>query len=113
MCTQFHPSKNLIVSCSLDQTLRLWDFTNLKKKYTSSLYQKKFNDSISGSEVEIKGVMEGHDRGVNWCSFHPTQNLIVSASDDRKLKIWKYSGFYSKLNEKNLGLSYFFHKISE
>lgn len=35
--------------------------------------------------------MEGHERGVNWCSFHPTLNLIVSAADDRKIKLWKYT----------------------
>ena len=35
--------------------------------------------------------MEGHDRGVNWCDFHPTEKIIISASDDRKIKIWKYT----------------------
>lgn len=35
-------------------------------------------------------VCEGHERGVNWCSFHPTQSYIVSAADDKKIKIWKY-----------------------
>lgn len=41
--------------------------------------------------MEIIAVMEGHDRGVNWCSFHPTLNLIASAADDRKVKLWKYT----------------------
>mmetsp|Transcript_33418 Transcript_33418/g.30415 ORF Transcript_33418/g.30415 Transcript_33418/m.30415 type:complete len:122 (-) Transcript_33418:2822-3187(-) len=35
--------------------------------------------------------MEGHERGVNWCSFHPTTNLIVSGADDRKVKLWKFN----------------------
>lgn len=35
--------------------------------------------------------MEGHDLGVNWCAFHPTMNLIISAADDRKVKLWKYT----------------------
>ena len=35
--------------------------------------------------------MEGHERSVNWCAFDPTLNLIVSASDDRKVKLWKYT----------------------
>lgn len=36
-------------------------------------------------------MLEGHDRGVNWCSFHPTQNLIVSGADDKRLKLWKFT----------------------
>jgi coatomer protein complex subunit alpha (xenin) len=35
--------------------------------------------------------MEGHNAGVNWCSFHPRDNLIVSASDDKRIKLWKFS----------------------
>jgi len=92
MCAQFHPSKELIVSCSLDQTVRLWDYSNLVKKYTSSGSSKPSEGSYSGTEVELKAIMEGHDRGINWCDFHPTQNLILSAADDRKVKLWKYNG---------------------
>jgi len=92
MCAQFHPSKELIVSCSLDQTVRLWDYSNLIKKYTSSSSSKPSEGGYSGTEVELKAIMEGHDRGINWCAFHPTQNLILSAADDRKVKLWKYNG---------------------
>ncbi len=88
MCAQFHPTKDLIVSCSLDQTLRLWDFSTIRKKYSQS---KSQNNEYASNEVEIHAVLEGHERGVNWCSFHPTLNLIVSAADDKKVKIWKYS----------------------
>ena len=93
MCAQFHPSKDLIVSCSLDQTVRLWDYTNLNNKYTSvGKKDKSQDDGLPKQEVEIKAIMEGHDRGVNWCAFHPTANLIVSGADDRKVKLWKYGG---------------------
>jgi WD40 repeat protein len=27
MCAQFHPKEDLIVSASLDQTIRIWDIT--------------------------------------------------------------------------------------
>ena len=91
MSADFHPTKDLIVSASLDQTLRLWDYSLLRKKYTSSTGTKR-NDVVIGNEVELKSIMEGHDRGVNWCHFHPTLNLICSGADDRKLKLWKYSG---------------------
>ena len=41
------------------------------------------------SDAGVKYVLEGHDRGVNWVSFHPTQNLIVSGADDRQVKLWR------------------------
>jgi coatomer protein complex subunit alpha (xenin) len=34
-------------------------------------------------------VLEGHDRGVNWASFHPSLPLIVSGADDRQVKLWR------------------------
>lgn len=43
MCAQFHPEKvtqylmkNFIVSCALDASIRLWDFTVLRKRLTES-----------------------------------------------------------------------------
>jgi len=41
--------------------------------------------------------MEGHERGVNWAIFHPTLPLVGSASDDKTIRIWKFSD--SKYNE--------------
>ena len=43
------------------------------------------------NDVIIKYVLEGHDRGVNWSSFHPTLPLLVSAADDRHIKLWRMS----------------------
>jgi len=102
MCAQFHPTKDLIVSCSLDQTLRLWDYSNLRRKYTSGAKAKPHEGGYTGNDVEVKAIMEGHERGVNWCSFHPTTNLIVSAADDRKVKLWKYNGIKRNSSQSNL-----------
>ena len=46
---------------------------------------------MSGSEVELIQIMEGHSAGVNWCAFHHDQHYIVSSSDDKKIKLWKYN----------------------
>ncbi|KAF0990267.1 hypothetical protein HZS_3940, partial [Henneguya salminicola] len=97
MCAQFHPNLPLIVSCSLDQTIRLWDMTALKNKFFSP--SKQNENSLKMSSIEIlapmdvvtKNILEGHERGLNWVSFHPTQPLIISCSDDRSLKIWRFS----------------------
>lgn len=40
----------------------------------------------------VKHVLEGHTRGVNWASFHPTLSLIVSGADDREVKLWRMNG---------------------
>jgi coatomer protein complex subunit alpha (xenin) len=64
------------------------------------------------TDAVVKFVLEGHDRGVNWVSLsvnrtsasskqvkradisyfsHPTLPLIVSAGDDRLVKLWRMS----------------------
>ncbi|XP_052228436.1 coatomer subunit alpha-like [Dreissena polymorpha] len=97
MCAQFHPSEDLIVSSSLDQTVRVWDISGLRKKSVSpgsnSLEERLRNsgqpDLFGMSDAVVKHVLEGHDRGVNWVTFHPTLPLIVSGADDRQVKLWR------------------------
>lgn len=50
------------------------------------------NDLFGGSDVVVKYVLEGHDRGVNWASFHPTLPLVISGADDRQVKLWRMNG---------------------
>ncbi|CAI9757967.1 unnamed protein product [Fraxinus pennsylvanica] len=94
MCASFHPKEDLVVSASLDQTVRVWDIGALKKKTVSPaddiLRLGQMNtDFFGGVDAVVKYVLEGHDRGVNWASFHPTLPLIVSGADDRQVKIWR------------------------
>lgn len=49
-------------------------------------------DLFGGGDAVVKYVLEGHDRGVNWASFHPTLPLIVSGADDRQVKMWRMNG---------------------
>ncbi|XP_062098492.1 coatomer subunit alpha-1-like [Humulus lupulus] len=96
MCASFHPKEDLVVSASLDQTVRVWDISSLKKKSGTSapvddiLRLGQMNsDLFGGVDSVVKYVLEGHDRGVNWASFHPTLPLIVSGADDRQVKLWR------------------------
>lgn len=49
-------------------------------------------DLFGGGDAAVKYVLEGHERGVNWASFHPTLPLIVSGADDRLIKLWRMNG---------------------
>lgn len=46
---------------------------------------------FSTGDAVVKHLLEGHDRGVNWATFHPTLPLILSGSDDRQVKLWRMS----------------------
>ncbi|KAJ3014266.1 UNVERIFIED_CONTAM: hypothetical protein HDU68_000356 [Siphonaria sp. JEL0065] len=110
MSALFHPKEDLVVSASLDQTIRVWDISGLRKKHASP-QSMQFEDlqrhggppgpggpggpgqpdMFGNTDVVVKYVLEGHDRGVNWASFHPNLPLIVSGSDDRQIKLWRYN----------------------
>ncbi|CAH8871017.1 unnamed protein product [Trichobilharzia szidati] len=114
MCAQFHPKEDLIVSASLDQTVRVWDMSGLRKKSVApsslsnledharqftgqsgpggsgpNLFGPSHTELFGTTEVIVRHVLEGHDRGVNWVAFHPTLPIVVSAADDRLIKIWR------------------------
>lgn len=46
-------------------------------------------DLFGQADAVVKHVLEGHDRGVNFATFHPTLPLLVSGADDRQVKLWR------------------------
>lgn len=101
MSAQFSPNEDLVVSASLDQTIRCWDISSLRQKSvrpTDVMSQVRGQlpaavnaDLFGSSDAVVKYVLEGHTRGVNWASFHPTLPLIISGADDRQVKLWRMS----------------------
>ena len=102
MCASFHPKDDLIVSASLDQTVRVWDTAGLRKKTVrgtspavkdpngnNAVMSRVNADLFGGTDAVVKYVLEGHERGVNWASFHHSLPLIVSGADDRQVKLWR------------------------
>ncbi|KAK4053259.1 hypothetical protein OIO90_004033 [Microbotryomycetes sp. JL221] len=100
-CAQFHPKEDYVVSASMDQTVRVWDISGLRKKNTAAqplTFEEQVQransnqaDLFGNTDAVVKYVLEGHDRGVNWATFHPTLPLIVSCGDDRQIKLWRMS----------------------
>jgi len=95
MSAMFHPQNDLVVSASLDTTVRVWDTTGLRRKNVRSgpptAGQGRDTELFGGMDAVVKYVLEGHDRGVNWATFHPSQSLIASGADDRSVKLWRMS----------------------
>eukprot|EP00659_Diplonema_papillatum_P021672 gene21672-33360_t len=88
MSAFFHPRKDLVVSASLDHMIRIWDLYGLKARRTNnSNYPGQ--EIFGNNDVQVKFILEGHERPVNYASFHPTKNLVVSGSDDNSVKVWR------------------------
>ena len=89
--------------------IRVWDYSSLRKRHSAapqniaSSFEEQtlqrsmqYNnaqatDIFGNTDVTVKFVLDGHDRGVNWISFHPNLPLLVSAGDDRLIKLWRMS----------------------
>lgn len=81
----------MIASGSLDQTVRVWDFTKLKEKSLQKSGSKP-NDLFGSLDVEVKHILEGHEKGVNWVNFHPNNQTLASGADDKTIKLWRLQG---------------------
>src|SRR6266550_6092583 len=86
MSAQFHPKEDLVVSASMDQTVRVWDISGLRKGSPNAGGPGNMGSSGPGnfetfdSFSTVKYVLEGHDRGVNFAMFHPTLPPTISAA---------------------------------
>ncbi|ELV10581.1 Coatomer subunit alpha, partial [Tupaia chinensis] len=82
MCAQFHPSEDLVVSASLDQTVRVWDISDDRQVKIWRMNESK------AWEVD---TCRGHYNNVSCAVFHPRQELILSNSEDKSIRVWDMS----------------------
>ncbi|KAK1937599.1 WD domain, G-beta repeat domain containing protein [Babesia divergens] len=119
MCASFHPTKDLLVSASLDHTARIWDVTTLREKHcaiqgignqSSSKLLSNFQlinssqghsrpsdfgkqgDRLPFADITCIYTLTGHNKGVNWAIFHDTLPLVITAGDDKTIRVWRFSG---------------------
>lgn len=72
--------EDLIVSGSLDQSIRIWDCKGLGDVAKKSALLP---------DIVIRQIVDGHDRGVN--SIAVGDGIFVSGGDDRDVKVWEWS----------------------
>ncbi|XP_021498880.2 POC1 centriolar protein homolog B isoform X3 [Meriones unguiculatus] len=104
---RFSPDKRLIVSCSEDKTVKIWDTASKQcvNNFSDSVGFANFVDfnptgtciASAGSDHTVKiwdirvnkllQHYQVHSGGVNCLSFHPLGNSLVTASSDGTLKI--------------------------
>ncbi|ESU37010.1 Putative WD-repeat family protein [Giardia duodenalis] len=91
MCARWHPTEDLIVTASMDATVRVWDISSIRTKGATGRFQQLAMQALSLPHTIISSsvVGTGHGRGVNWVSWMPDAgNYFLSGSDDTKCKLW-------------------------
>ncbi|CDI84888.1 coatomer alpha subunit, putative [Eimeria praecox] len=90
--TFFHDVYPWILSASDDQTgLRERSGGVAGAVGRSGSRSSAHGDIFAATDAVCKLVLEGHERGANWATFHPSMPLIASAADDKLIKLWRYN----------------------
>jgi len=69
----WHNTRPLAVSCSDDQSVKLWKVTE--------------------SEMSIIATLRGHVGNVSSVLFHPTMDIVISCAEDNSVRVWDTKRF--------------------
>ena len=86
-----HDDANLaiLVSCSADMSVRLWDFQTYQ--CVKTMHGKSSEGNLSLPFVTYLSLVIGHDHNVSSVTFTPSGDHIISSSRDKTIKIWEVS----------------------
>jgi platelet-activating factor acetylhydrolase IB subunit alpha len=110
----FHPTYSLVLSCSEDATIKVWDyetgdFERTIKGHTDSVQDIAFDHTgkvlaSCSADMSIRlwdftsyeciRTLQGHDHNVSSVAFMPSGDFLVSSSRDKTLKMWEVSTGY-------------------
>lgn len=69
----WHPTRQLAVSCSDDQTVKIWKITE--------------------TDMSVIATLRSHTGNVSSAIYHPNLDVIISASEDHSVRIWDSKRF--------------------
>lgn len=72
-----------MATCSRDKTIYIYEIEN------EDMVQGQAPDQ--DFEFSVSNILSGHTQDVKFVKWHPTENLLFSASYDNTIKCWAYS----------------------
>lgn len=83
-------SGGFVATGSRDKTIKLWDTTTGQciRTLVSPLCKEFSFQQPTSLNVQTQTLQVGHDNWIRALSFHPNGKFLLSASDDKTVRVW-------------------------